>query len=347
MASMSDVLASIPGYGGYLAKRQMNEQAGMQDLQQAGALQGILASVQQQQAALADRARNEALRAKIAALPPEQRTRENVLPILLEGAGSVKDIAAALPAAETKGQPIGSGGLRMPDGTVVPPAARPDAAMKAPPVRQRFDGENVIQEEMQADGTWKEVGRGPRFAKTVPPAAVPGEQGAKPPAGYRWKPDGSLEKIPGGPADKPEPAPKPEGLTPENAGKVAMSQQAVEGIGTTRGIIFDKEGNLNRGIVGAINLPIVSGLPNNSQARIARTAMRNAIEAKLRIETGAAATEPEVQRTLARFMPTVADTKESAKFKLDELEKFFKSSLSLTKGVKPMVDAKDDPLGIR
>ena len=133
------------------------------------------------------------------------------------------------------------------------------------------------------------------------------------------------------------------GLSPENAGKVAMSRQAIEGIGTTRGIIFDKNGNLNRGLVGALNLPIVSGLPGNSQARIARSAMRNAVEAKLRIETGAAATEPEVERTLARFMPTIADTKESAKFKLDELEKFFKSSLSLTKGIGPAVPAAATP----
>ena len=126
--------------------------------------------------------------------------------------------------------------------------------------------------------------------------------------------------------------PKADLQTPENAGKIAMGRQAIEGISTARGILFDKEGNLNRGLIGAMNLPIVSGLPMNSQARIARSAMRNAVEAKLRIETGAAATESEVDRTLARFMPTVSDTKESAKFKLDELDKFFKSSLSITKG---------------
>jgi hypothetical protein len=81
---------------------------------------------------------------------------------------------------------------------------------------------------------------------------------------------------------------------------------------------------------------------------VARSAIRNAVEAKLRIETGAAATESEVERTLARFLPTVADTPDSAKFKLDELEKFFKSSLSMTKGVKAKKDAANaDPLGLR
>ena len=135
-------------------------------------------------------------------------------------------------------------------------------------------------------------------------------------------------------AAKKSEQPKPDaGMTPENAGKVAMAQQAVQGIDTVRGIVFDKEGKMNRGLIGAMNLPIVSGLPGNSQARIARSAIRNAVEAKLRIETGAAATESEVERTLARFLPTIADTPDSAKFKLDELDKFFRSSLSLTKGV--------------
>lgn len=124
------------------------------------------------------------------------------------------------------------------------------------------------------------------------------------------------------------------GLTPENAGKVAMAQQAVEGIGTARGYLFDKDGNFNTKLAAMISTPGFAGLPLNSEARIARSALRNAIEAKLRIETGAAATESEVNRTLARFLPTALDTKESAAFKLDELEKFFKTSLSQTKGVK-------------
>lgn len=142
-------------------------------------------------------------------------------------------------------------------------------------------------------------------------------------------------------------SPQEGGMTPENAGKVAMAQQSVEGIGTVRSKIFDKDGKLNVGLVAAINTPIVAGLPFNTDARVVRSAIRNAIEAKLRLETGAAATESEVERTLARFMPTPADTSESAKFKLDELEKFFKTSLSQTKGVKPQVPVENDPLGIR
>lgn len=49
MADFQGVLASIPGYGGYLAKRNYNEQADMQDLQQASGLMGLLQSIQKQQ----------------------------------------------------------------------------------------------------------------------------------------------------------------------------------------------------------------------------------------------------------------------------------------------------------
>jgi len=150
------------------------------------------------------------------------------------------------------------------------------------------------------------------------------------------------------------PAAAATGLTPENAGKVAMSKQSRDAINTVRGIIFRKDGSMDRAIVGAMGLPVVAGLPMNSRARIARSAVRNAIEAKLRLETGAAATESEIERTVQRFMPTIADTEESAKFKLDELDKFFASSLSMTKGIPgepaattPTPEADNDPLGIR
>ncbi len=49
MASLESTLASIPGYGGYIAKRQMNEQQELGDLQKAHLVQGILAQIQQQE----------------------------------------------------------------------------------------------------------------------------------------------------------------------------------------------------------------------------------------------------------------------------------------------------------
>lgn len=192
-ASLSNVLASIPGYGAYLAKSQMNAAAPMQEVQQAGALVGLQQKMEEQRQAAGALERNEKLRAAIAALPPEQRTRENILPLMLE-AGMLKEALPAMAQVESpKAQPIGSGGLRLPDGTIVPPVREP----KAPTVRQRYDGETVIQEEMQPDGSFREIGRGPRFQKSV----TGPEPRQKPPPGYRFTEGGDLEAIPGGPAD--------------------------------------------------------------------------------------------------------------------------------------------------
>jgi hypothetical protein len=72
------------------------------------------------------------------------------------------------------------------------------------------------------------------------PAAKPGSAAAKPPAGYRFKQDGTLEVIPGGPKDvKPEP-----GLTPD-----AIEMLAREGL-KDKGALA----NVGRGVQGARDL---------------------------------------------------------------------------------------------
>jgi hypothetical protein len=189
MGSLTNVLAGIPGYAGYIGAQQVGQEREMGQLQQAGALMQIRAQIEGQNRAAAELQRNEALRQAVSALPPDQRTRENVLPLLLEH-GNVKELVPLLKSKdEEKPTPIGAGGLRLPDGTVVPPAG---LERKPAATRQRYDGANVVQEEMQPDGSWKEIGRGPRFAP---------EKEQKPAPGYRWTKDGGQEAIPGGPAD--------------------------------------------------------------------------------------------------------------------------------------------------
>lgn len=58
-------------------------------------------------------------------------------------------------------------------------------------VTQEFDGK-----------TWNDIAEGPAFAP---------REGQSAPTGYRFKPDGSLEAIPGGPATKPDSATAPSG----------------------------------------------------------------------------------------------------------------------------------------
>ena len=114
MPSLADTLASIPGYGAYVARRQMNEQQPMRELQQAGAalsLQKII-EAKQLQGTIAQAGGNP------------QRTIDA---LLASGHPKAIELATRMKAAfaEQKGQPIGSGGLLMPGGAVIPPAARP------------------------------------------------------------------------------------------------------------------------------------------------------------------------------------------------------------------------------
>ena len=64
MPSLENTLAQIPGYGGYLAKRQQNQQAELGELQQASGLMGILKNIQAQQ-------REQQFRSELAALGPD------------------------------------------------------------------------------------------------------------------------------------------------------------------------------------------------------------------------------------------------------------------------------------
>lgn len=73
-----------------------------------------------------------------------------------------------------------------------------------PVIRERLIGDQMIQEQLQADGSYQEIGRGPRFARQVAPVVSvgAGSSQGKPPMGYRFTPAGDLEAIPGGPADQ-------------------------------------------------------------------------------------------------------------------------------------------------
>ncbi len=64
-------------------------------------------------------------------------------------------------------QPLATGGPR----TFAPPAP-PKPLLPAQKVRTRIVGDQQIQEELQDDGTWKQIGTGPRFAKQVGPTIV-------------------------------------------------------------------------------------------------------------------------------------------------------------------------------
>jgi len=128
---------------------------------------------------------------------------------------------------------------------------------------------------------------------------------------------------------------EPGGVAGESAGRVAMSQQGITNIEHAKSKLFTKDGALNKTLILKMSIPGFAGMPNDTDARETYSAVRTAIEARLRLETGAAAPEAEVNRVLSRFLPTIMDTSESARFKLDQLQEFFESALKQTKGIGP------------
>lgn len=145
-------------------------------------------------------------------------------------------------------------------------------------------------------------------------------------------------------------APANGGQTPENSGKIAMLRQAENDIKHAESLLFDKDGNLNRMLAAAVNVPGTAGMPGNTNARTVYSAIENAVAAKLRLETGQAANAGEVTNIANRFKPTPFDTTESAKDKLKRLREFMSSALGGIKGI-PEHQGKsapdEDPLGIR
>lgn len=190
-----------------------------------------------------------------------------------------------------------------PDGKpIVSAPFKPDPT-KAPPTRTVVEGEIQIQQELQPDGTWKEVGRGPRFARQVAPVVNVSGGGAKPqkaPSGYRFNDDGELEPIPGGPKDPKAAPPKP---LPAPALKI--QQEELEAIGTASSINAD---------LGGIEKLITDGKLKPS---LLGNAMNNTLNT-LGLST-------EESRNLATFKST--------------LEKMRNDSLRLNKGVQTEGDA--------
>lgn len=99
---MASPLAHVPGLAGYLQQQQMAQQQESGQLQQFSQVQGLRNALAQQEMT------RRALELK------EQEARR----------------------AAGAGQAIGAGGLRLPDGTVIPPAARPEQPKQPPQVVQ-------------------------------------------------------------------------------------------------------------------------------------------------------------------------------------------------------------------
>ncbi len=137
---------------------------------------------------------------------------------------------------------------------------------------------------------------------------------------------------------------KLKGLPGESAGKLTMIQQALRDLGDVEKLLFTEEGKgeLIKGLAAAANVPAgrafgigriipdvspFGGIETRTKARQINSKLNNALEAKLRIETGAAATQEEFDRLQTRFGITAFDTTASAKDKIKRLKEFMRGAI--------------------
>lgn len=131
----------------------------------------------------------------------------------------------------------------------------------------------------------------------MPPGGTPGN---RPPQGKRFKPDGSLEDIPGSGGDTK--------LTEAQAkataflGQMKAAEEALKNLSPDQSSLKQQA-----------NVMLASGPGNilaSKQGQQVRQAQEQWAEAFLRFKTGAAATENEIKRNVKTFFPVLGDSKE-------------------------------------
>lgn len=165
--SLSGVLARIPGLGGYLAGQQNDQQQQMGQLQQVGALQGILSQVQKQQ-------QEQEMRGVLSRVAQQAGgDPAKMVPLLLQtgtptGIKLAEGLKGMLPKPAEPYTLAPGGQRRGANNELVAEAPMRPTEAKPPVMRTRIDGDRQIQEEYNADTkAWTPIGQGPRFARQV------------------------------------------------------------------------------------------------------------------------------------------------------------------------------------
>lgn len=146
------------------------------------------------------------------------------------------------------------------------------------------------------------------------------------PSGYRAKPDGSLEPIPGGPADPAAKSSAPRQLPADMAGRVALAEEYLSNAdainsaiksGALTGPIDNRTAAAGYGKGGEIFRQIQSG--------------RDALQRTL---TGAGMPASEASEYADRYLPTIGDTSETLLSKQGQLQaelgRFIKEARGIT-----------------
>ena len=263
MPTLQDVLAGVPGLGGYLAQRQINEGQGMQQLQQAGTLQQIFAQAAAQKEKQRKIEQEQAFRQGLQALGPNPDP--NALAAVAAQFSEPKDLLTtqqrSIDRQETNAATAATKEAAL---------AAQKEAMQARLDQQKQNAEMVHEFRMASLKT--DADRAAETARHN--RMMEGLQGqmaqlrsdqigiAKTPSGYRPTPEGNLQAIPGGPADT-----KLQGALNADTASLQASEAALNRLAEQVNLV--KDSNLGRitGILGvAPNVPGSAG--SDAQSRL-------------------------------------------------------------------------------
>jgi hypothetical protein len=212
-------------------------------------------------------------------------------------------------AAEAKA----AGAKALAEGTATLPLHEQEARFKA-----NLDAQNRQPTEFERKlSAAKQMGASPEELR----AMVLGNQGGgNVPSGYRAGPGGTLEAIPGGPADTS----KPRQVPADVAGKVALADEYIKNY---PGISKAVQGGELTGIVDASTAQMGYGHGGEVYRQI--QAGRDALQRTL---TGAGMPASEAAEYTKRYMPTRTDTAETLASKTSQLKTELEGFANLVRG---------------
>ena len=126
-------------------------------------------------------------------------------------------------------------------------------------------------------------------------------------------------------------------LPPEQAAKVQLIEQALSYMPSIREGVLGTDPDkptINR--TDIVNMGLRTPF---TKGREISTLILDAVEAKLRMESGAAVPEQEVTRMAKRFIPQAADKDTTIKLKIDNLEKFLSEAAAKVRTGRPLMGA--------
>lgn len=141
--------------------------------------------------------------------------------------------------------------------------------------------------------------------------------GYKLPMGFRHRdpanPASGVEPVPGGPGDT---------MNVGDAAKAQMLQQGIRDVDAFESMLIKPGGAIDREL-----LVTMTGKLPGSTGRMAYSKVYNAIEARLRAESGAAVPDTEVKRMADRFVPSPLDNDATIRDKVQRLREFLAGAL--------------------